>query len=66
MQWEDINFKNNFGQGLRPYGQSKLANLLFTRYLAIKLSTENISVNAIHQRVNTSLGSQNKAWYTNP
>ena len=67
MQWEDINFKNNFGQGLRPYGQSKLANLLFTRYLAIKLSAENISVNAIHPGgVNTSLGSQNKAWYSKP
>ena len=67
MQWEDINFKNNFGQGLRSYGQSKLANLLFTRYLAIKLSTDNIPVNAIHPGgVNTSLGSQNKAWYSKP
>jgi len=67
MQWEDINFKNNFGQGLRSYSQSKLANLLFTRYLAIKLSTDNISVNAIHPGgVNTSLGSQNKAWYSKP
>ncbi|MDA7575186.1 SDR family oxidoreductase [Gammaproteobacteria bacterium] len=67
MQWEDINYKNNFGQGLKPYGQSKLANLLFTRYLSIKLSTENISVNAIHPGgVNTSLGSQNKAWYSKP
>jgi NAD(P)-dependent dehydrogenase (short-subunit alcohol dehydrogenase family) len=67
VQWEDINFKNNFGQGLKPYGQSKLANLLFTRYLSIKLSTENISVNAIHPGgVNTSLGSQNKAWYSKP
>ena len=67
MQWQDINFENNFGHGLRPYGQSKLANLLFTRYLAIKLSTENISVNAIHPGgVNTSLGSQNKAWYSKP
>ncbi len=67
MQWEDINFKNNFRQGLRCYGQSKLANLLFTRYLAIKLSTDNISVNAIHPGgVNTSLGSQNKAWYSKP
>ena len=67
MQWEDMNFKNNFGQGLKPYGQSKLANLLFTRYLSIKLSTENISVNAIHPGgVNTSLGSQNKAWYSKP
>ena len=62
-----FNFKNNFGQGLKPYGQSKLANLLFTRYLSIKLSTENISVNAIHPGgVNTSLGSQNKAWYSKP
>ena len=67
MQWEDINYKNNFGQGLRSYGQSKLANLLFTRYLASKLSTDNISVNAIHPGgVNTSLGSQNKAWYSKP
>jgi NAD(P)-dependent dehydrogenase (short-subunit alcohol dehydrogenase family) len=67
MQWQDINFKNNFGQGLRPYGQSKLANLLFTRYLATKLSTETVSVNAIHPGgVNTSLGSQNKAWYSKP
>jgi NAD(P)-dependent dehydrogenase (short-subunit alcohol dehydrogenase family) len=67
MQWEDINFKNNFKQGLRVYGQSKLANLLFTRCLATKLSTDNISVNAIHPGgVNTSLGSQNKAWYSKP
>ena len=67
MQWQDINFKNNFKQGLRCYGQSKLANLLFTRYLAIKLSTENITVNAIHPGgVNTSLGSQNKVWYSKP
>ena len=67
MHWEDINYKSNFGQGLRCYGQSKLANLLFTRYLAIKLSTENISVNAMHPGgVNTSLGSQNKAWYSKP
>ena len=67
MQWEDINYKSNFGQGLRPYGQSKLENLLFTRYLSIKLSTANISVNAIHPGgVNTSLGSQNKAWYSKP
>ena len=67
MQWEDINFKNNFRQGLRVYSQSKLANLLFTRYLAVKLSTDNISVNAIHPGgVNTALGSQNKAWYSKP
>ena len=67
MQWEDINFKNNFGQGLKVYSQSKLANMLFTRYLAIKLSTDNISVNAIHPGgVNTALGNQNESWYSKP
>lgn len=67
IQWEDINFRNNFRQGLKVYSQSKLANMLFTRYLAIKLSTENISVNAIHPGgVNTELGGQNKTWYSKP
>ena len=67
MNWDDINFKKDFGRGMHVYGQSKLANLLFTRHLAIKLSTNNISVNAIHPGgVNTSLGSQNKAWYSKP
>ena len=64
MNWENINFKDDFGQGMQVYGQSKLANLLFTRHLAIKLSTDNISVNAIHPGgVNTALGSQNKALF---
>ena len=64
MNWENINFKDDFGQGMQVYGQSKLANLLFTRHLAIKLSTDNISVNAIHPGgVDTALGSQNKALF---
>ena len=64
MNWENINFKDDFGQGMQVYGQSKLANLLFTRHLAIKLSTDNVSVNAIHPGgVNTALGSQNKALF---
>jgi|TARA_B110000116_G_C16789327_1_gene562779 retinol dehydrogenase 12 len=62
MNWDDINFRDNFGMGVSAYGQSKLANLLFTRSLAVKLSTSNISVNAIHPGgVNTALGSQNKS-----
>ena len=67
INWENINFKDDFGRGMHVYGQSKLANLLFTRHLAIKLSTDNVTVNAIHPGgVNTSLGSQNKAWYSKP
>ena len=64
MNWKNINFTGNFGKGMKVYAQSKLANLLFTRHLAIKLSTDNISVNAIHPGgVNTALGSQNKALF---
>ena len=62
INWADINLKKDFGMGVTAYGQSKLANLLFTRYLAVKLSTNNISVNAIHPGgVNTALGGQNKS-----
>ena len=62
INWPDINFKDNFGMGVTAYGHSKLANLLFTRYLATKLSTSNVTVNAIHPGgVNTALGNQNKA-----
>jgi len=61
MNWSDVNFQEGFGMGVAAYGQSKLANLLFTRYLATKLSTSNITVNAIHPGgVNTALGNQNK------
>jgi retinol dehydrogenase 12 len=56
INWPDINFKDNFGMGVTAYGHSKLANLLFTRYLATKLSTSNVTVNAIHPGgVNTAL-----------
>ena len=67
INWDNINFKEDFGRGMHVYGHSKLANLLFTRHLAIKLSTDNVTVNAIHPGgVNTSLGSQNKTWYSKP
>lgn len=62
INWPDINLKDSFGMGMTAYSHSKLANLLFTRYLAIKLSTSNVTVNAIHPGgVNTALGNQNKA-----
>ena len=64
INWDNINFKEDFGRGMHVYGHSKLANLLFTRHLAIKLSTDNVTVNAIHPGgVNTALGSQNKVLF---
>jgi NAD(P)-dependent dehydrogenase (short-subunit alcohol dehydrogenase family) len=44
----------------REYGRSKLANILFTRSLAQRLSGTNITVNCLHPgAVSSSLGSQN-------
>lgn len=53
--WADINRDDlQFSQGLRPYsrmaayGQSKLANVLFTRQLAVMLRDEKTTVNVVH------------------
>lgn len=47
---------------MRVYGQSKLANLLFTRELARRLSDSGVTVNAVHPgAVATGLGANNGA-----
>ena len=62
MQWDDINYKDDFKMGLKAYGQSKLGNILFTKQLAKKLQKYGVTVNAIHPGgVNTSLGNQNNS-----
>ena len=62
MQWDDINYKDDFKMGLKAYGQSKLGNILFTKQLAKILQKDGVTVNAIHPGgVNTSLGNQNNS-----
>jgi len=62
MQWDDINYKDDFKMGLKAYGQSKLGNILITKQLAKKLQKDGVTVNAIHPGgVNTSLGNQNNS-----
>ena len=62
MQWDDINYKDDFKMGLKAYGQSKLGNILFAKQLAKKLQKDGVTVNAIHPGgVNTSLGNQNNS-----
>ena len=62
MQWDDINYKDDFKMGLKAYGQSKLGNILFTKQLAKKLQKDGVTLNAIHHGgVNTSLGNQNNS-----
>jgi retinol dehydrogenase 12 len=47
MVWDDLQLKQNFSV-TTAYGQSKLANILFTRELARRLAVDGITVNAMH------------------
>ena len=47
MNWDDLQFKEEYS-GFRVYGQSKLANLLFTYELARRLEGTGVTVNALH------------------
>ncbi|MAT50738.1 MAG: short-chain dehydrogenase [Porticoccaceae bacterium] len=47
MIWDDLQLERNFDAG-KAYSQSKLANILFTRALAVRLGDEGIKVNAVH------------------
>ena len=58
MGFDDLQAHNGY-KTFREYGRSKLANILFTRSLAVRLP-ETITVNCLHPgAVATSLGSQN-------
>jgi NAD(P)-dependent dehydrogenase (short-subunit alcohol dehydrogenase family) len=56
INFDDIEFKHNFS-GIKAYGQSKLAIILFTRLLAEKLKGTGVTVNCVHPGMNrTNLG----------
>lgn len=59
LNFEDL--QNEIGyNGMKVYGHSKLANILFTYELARRLEGENITVNAVHPGfVSTNLGRDN-------
>lgn len=55
LDLNDLNF-DRFYFGLRAYGRSKLANILFTYELARRIKETNITVNALHPgRVGTDI-----------
>ena len=48
MQWEDINYEHTEYSSQAAYGQSKLANILFTRELANRLRGTGVNVYSLH------------------
>lgn len=50
MNWSDLNWEKSYDPN-KAYGQSKLANILFTRELAKKLEGTKVTVNALHPGV---------------
>ena len=49
IPWDDLNAKQSYGtRGFRRYGQSKLANILFTAELARRLEGTGVTANCFH------------------
>ena len=52
MHWDDLQLERSYpGHGRAAYGQSKLANVLFTRELARRLAGTGVVTNAVHPGV---------------
>tara|TARA_B100000530_G_scaffold303533_1_gene225984 strand:+ start:1917 stop:2783 length:867 start_codon:yes stop_codon:yes gene_type:complete len=59
MNFEDLQSEKTF-RPMQVYGQSKLANILFTKSLSEKLSSFGVTVNCLHPGfVSTGIGSNN-------
>jgi retinol dehydrogenase 12 len=50
IDFEDLEMKTNFSS-YKAYGQSKLANILFTKHLSEMLKFDNVTVNCLHPGV---------------
>jgi len=62
LDFDDLNSLKRYAT-MRVYGQSKLANILFTSELARRLEGSGVTVNALHPgAVATGLGQNNGAW----
>jgi NAD(P)-dependent dehydrogenase (short-subunit alcohol dehydrogenase family) len=59
IEFDNLQGERNFS-GLGPYGNSKLANILFTHELARRLDSTGVTVNALHPGLtSTSFGKNN-------
>jgi NAD(P)-dependent dehydrogenase (short-subunit alcohol dehydrogenase family) len=68
IDWDDLQSEKRYQgppvlSGMRVYGTSKLANILFTRELARRLAGSGVTANCVHPgMVATGLGSNNGVW----
>jgi NAD(P)-dependent dehydrogenase (short-subunit alcohol dehydrogenase family) len=51
MRWDDLQFEKTGYSGFKAYGQSKLANVLFTYELARRLEGTGVTANCLHPGV---------------
>jgi NAD(P)-dependent dehydrogenase (short-subunit alcohol dehydrogenase family) len=51
MHWDDLQFERSKYGGFKAYGQSKLANVLFTYELARRLEGTKVTANCLHPGV---------------
>jgi len=51
MHWDDLQFRSHKYRSFKAYGQSKLANILFTYELARRLEGTGVTANALHPGV---------------
>ena len=51
MYWDDINWESTPYSSVKAYGQSKLANILFTRELAKRLEGSGVNAYSLHPGV---------------
>jgi NAD(P)-dependent dehydrogenase (short-subunit alcohol dehydrogenase family) len=64
IDFGDPQFERRSYGGIAAYGQSKLANILFTRELARRLEGRKVAANCFHPgAVNTKLLDENPMWY---
>jgi retinol dehydrogenase-12 len=62
LDFDDLNNERRY-RAMRAYGQSKLANILFTTELAQRLAGSGVTANSVHPgAVATGLGKNNGAW----
>jgi NAD(P)-dependent dehydrogenase (short-subunit alcohol dehydrogenase family) len=64
IDFDDIQFNRRSYSGIGAYGQSKLANILFTKELARRLEGTDVTANCFHPgAVRTNLVKENSPWY---